>query len=541
LWLIVIGRKEYRYPLVVPDALREAVASPNAQGRHPLMEIALAHAVGSVSDRHEAFARYYFHALPKFGLGPFVSRAEIISTQRFASFEELAHLADTLDSKGIDVPTSTTDLLGQLTRLNAAKSSAVLPGVSIVGFHRSVLGIGEDARSLFDCLLDAGIKPELVDASPRSLERFEGAQAYTAFESPRPNASVVIFCMPIFEMMRIVCTSGLIPPRRGQYWIGYWPWETTELYCGWLKAFELVDEVWASSTFLYETYSRQTEKPVTHMPLSVYVPALAEPNDVGSLFGSRFTFLCVFDFHSRIERKNPLGAISAFRAAFPGDTHDVQLILKSINGDSRPDDLNAICAAMDGDDRILLIDGPLTREEICWLIHSSNAYLSLHRSEGFGRPIAEAMLLGTPVIATGWSGSADFLNEETGFPIRYRLRPVSPTEYPFAAGQWAEPDIEHAAKVIRRLYQRGGASRTAEKAKQLIAKSYSRSDISRKLIDRLVVIGQCIAFESSYADRIPEGNPPSDIPPSARPMRPCHSSDARDSQDWGRGQIVGDR
>jgi hypothetical protein len=321
---------------------------------------------------------------------------------------------------------------------------------------------------------------------------FETLRPEGSFETLRPNGSIVIFCMPIFEMMRLVCTLGLTR-AQGQYWIGYWPWETTELHAGWLKALDFVDEVWASSTFLYDVYSRQTQKRVSHIPLNVHAPAPKEPNEIKALLRSRFTFLSVFDFHSQIKRKNPMAAISAFREAFPKKTENVQLILKTIHGESRPDEFNSIRAAMGEDRRMLLINGALSREELCWLIQNSQVYLSLHRSEGFGRPIAEAMLLGTAVIATGWSGNADFLSDETGFPIRYRLRPVAPGEYPFAAGEWAEPDIGHAAAVMRYLYQQGGASVSITlNAKRVVTKLCSRTSIGTQLVERLVTIGQLL-------------------------------------------------
>jgi glycosyltransferase involved in cell wall biosynthesis len=371
--------------------------------------------------------------------------------------------------------------------------------------------LGEDARSLFDCLLNAGVTPELIDVSPSSLESFGGGQAYSAFETQRPeesfetlrpNGSIVIFCMPVFEMMRLVCTFG-ITRAQGQHWIGYWPWETTALHDGWLNAFEFVDEVWASSTFLREVYGRQTQKRVSHIPLNVQISEPREPREIAALLASKFTFLCVFDFHSQIERKNPIGAISAFRVAFPKENKNVQLILKTLHAERRPEEFDVVRAAMDEDTRIVLIDGALGRAEVCWLIQNSQVYLSLHRSEGFGRPIAEAMLLGTPVIGTGWSGSSDFLNEDTAFPIRYKLRPVGPTEYPFAAGEWAEPDIDHAANVMRHLYQHGGASsHITLNAKRLVTKLFSRASVSVKLVDRIKAIGEVLESHNRTCTRL---------------------------------------
>jgi hypothetical protein len=497
-WFFLIGRRYYRQPLVIPESVREILAFPNADGRHPLMDFAIRIAFGRIENHDQIRAQYYFRALSKFGLGPFISRAEM---RRFTSLRELARRADVVPPDQSDLPATTIPhLVEQLSRLGHARPAASLPSVSIVGFHRSVLGLGEDARSVFDCLIDMGVRPELVDASPSSLEPFEEVDLYRPFEASRPNGSVVIFCMPVFEMIRLVSTLGLTR-CEGQYWIGYWPWETTTLSPSWRGAFEFVNEVWASSAFLRDVYGNLTEKIVSFIPLHVSTPIPREPVEIGYLFGSKFTFLCVFDFNSRIERKNPMGAISAFRAAFPKGTEDVQLILKTLHGDVRPHDLSAVRSALDEDDRIVLIDGALSREEICWLIQNSQVYLSLHRSEGFGRPIAEAMLLGTAVIATGWSGSADFLNEETGFPVNYRLRPVGTLEYPFAAGEWAEPDIEHASEIMRALCHRGGASPAMRaRAKEIITELFSRQAVSARLASRLEEIGRKMIDQARCPD-----------------------------------------
>jgi glycosyltransferase involved in cell wall biosynthesis len=510
-WFILEGRKRYQHPLVIPQAIRGAMTSLTFEGRHLLMNLALTSTFGAITDDDEALARYYFHSVPQFGLGSFISHAEMNAVKARSPLTHLSRLAEAVEQSGSGA-VKPCELLNQYGRLALASTTVDLPSVSIIGFYKSVLGLGEDTRSLFDCLLDAGVTPELIDVSPQSLEPFAGARAYSAFETSRPNGpletlrpngSIVIFCMPAFEMMRLVCTLG-VTPAQGQYWIGYWPWETTALHASWLRAFEFVDEVWASSIFLREVYSRQTQKRVSHIPLNVHVSAPREPDEIGALLASKFTFLCVFDFHSQIERKNPIGAISAFRAAFPRKTENVQMILKTLHGERRPDEFNAVRAAMDEDERILLVDGALGRAEICWLIQNSQVYLSLHRSEGFGRPIAEAMLLGTPVIGTGWSGNSDFLNEETGFPVRYRLRPVGPTEYPFAAGEWAEPDIEHATDVMRRLYQSGGAShKITLRAKEVVTKLFSRPSISAKLIERLTAIGRAMkSDEQSGVDKL---------------------------------------
>ena len=322
--------------------------------------------------------------------------------------------------------------------------------ISIIGFHRSVMGLGEDARTLAESYLRLGMRPELVDISPLTLQRSGETDRFRALETRSPSADTLVFCLPPGEMER---ASNLVrsPPARYRR-IGYWPWETSELPRAFDHACTLVDEIWASSSFLLDLYRGCSSLPVQYVPLSVSVAAPTLTPELESLFDGRFTILSVFDFHSRIARKNPLGAVEAFRRAFPLGTEPVQLLLKTINGERRPGDLAAVLAATFADPRIAVVDGALSRGALCGLVAASDVYLSLHRAEGFGRPIVEAMMLGTPVVATQWSGPADILDETTGYPVTSYLRPVQAEEYPDAAGCWAEPDVEQAARYLATLH-----------------------------------------------------------------------------------------
>jgi glycosyltransferase involved in cell wall biosynthesis len=498
LWFLVHGRHRYRYPLVIPDRLKDLISFPNEDGRHLLAGYLASQRAEFKRDLGENFneelAWYYFEALPKYHLAPLLSGSELARLGSGDHYDRLVALSGVHrgtskkeDLTGEDRPATSSFLRDRLKRLSRANvESRNLPSVSIVGFHRSVLGLGEDARCLFECLLDAGVRSELIDVSPPSLERHPGAGDYAAFEAELPTAPVVIFCMPAFEMMRVIASHVLAPPNRRQYRIGYWPWETDELPANWRHAYSFVDEIWASSKFLRDVYGRQTTKPVIYMPLHIEVADPLLPDEFKRLFETKFTFLSIFDFNSRIERKFPLGAIKAFQTAFSNSRKNVQLVLKTLHCEMRPRDFEPIRKAIDDDARIVLVDGPLSKAEVCGLVAASDAYLSLHRAEGFGRPVAEAMLLGTPVIVTNWSGPCDFLNRETGFPINSYLRPVGSGEYPFAAGRWAEPDLDHAAAVMRDLCEKGHAPESMiERAKATVSESFSRSRIAERLRDHL--------------------------------------------------------
>lgn len=358
--------------------------------------------------------------------------------------------------------------------------------ITLFGFHRTLMGIGEDARNLFDMLTCMGYRVELVDCTYEGMERDPNADFYTMFETTSPSAEVAIFCMPLFEMARLMPKLSL-QFFKTRYTIGYWPWELTSFQSGWRHIGNLVNEIWASSEFLVNIYQKEFDKPIYYMPLYVRVS-----EETGSLNHnaaeqkSSSVFISVFDFNSSISRKNPLAAVRSFKKAFPNSSDNNQLIFKTINGSRNPTFQKILKDEIDNDPRIVIIDRPMLKSELNLLISSADAFISLHRSEGFGRLLCEAMLLKVPVIATDWSGSCDFVKKEHAFPIRYQLAKVGTGQYPYAAGYWADVEIEHAAQVLR-VIAYGSLDRKLliEKAANFVSEKFGFATVSRKLAERL--------------------------------------------------------
>ena len=207
-----------------------------------------------------------------------------------------------------------------------------------------------------------------------------------------------------------------------------------------------------------------------------------------------FIFLTMLDFNSYVMRKNPVGAIEAFKRAFPDTSSKERLIIKTINGHVHPKKLNELLHFVNNDFRIILMDGPLSRARICGLIREADCFVSLHRAEGFGRVLAESMFLETPVIATDYSGSATFLNKSNGFPIPFKLRDVQPGEYIFEEGsKWAEPDLDAAVEAFRLVRHRLSlVARKIDNAKTTIIKNHGRNAVIGKIVERLTVINKQI-------------------------------------------------
>jgi glycosyltransferase involved in cell wall biosynthesis len=160
--------------------------------------------------------------------------------------------------------------------------------------------------------------------------------------------------------------------------------------------------------------------------------------------------LYAFDVSSQTERKNPVGAIRAFRqAALPAE--DAVLVLKFTNADYDRDAVRRLHAEAE-DLNVIMLEGHMDREELAALINTADGYLSPHRSEGFGLTLLEAMALGKAVLATNYSGNVDFMTPDNSYPIDYRLTPLTRDYGPYRRGaEWAEPDLDHAARLIREV------------------------------------------------------------------------------------------
>jgi glycosyltransferase involved in cell wall biosynthesis len=201
-------------------------------------------------------------------------------------------------------------------------------------------------------------------------------------------------------------------------------------------------------------------------------------------------FLSVLDLASVVERKNPLAAIEAFRRAFP-DGSSAALLIKCAHSGNYPDEYRALQERLRGVSGIHLIDRMLPRPRLNGLIAACDAVLSLHRSEGFGLIAAEAMALGKPVVATGWSGNMDFMNSGNSCPVAFELVTLDQTFGAYPAGaQWAEPDVDHASQLMRRLVEDPACRREiGERARETMRTQFSPKVAGERYRNRLAFLG----------------------------------------------------
>lgn len=267
----------------------------------------------------------------------------------------------------------------------------------------------------------------------------------------------------------LVANSALLQPSslKAPLRIGYWAWELEAFPEGWEPYFADYDEIWCPSSFSAQALAQRSPVPVIavpHLPDWPRLDALRQQRILRKERAeSTFRFLALFDFWSTPERKNPLGAIQAFQRAFPAEQADVpavELLIKTSSASQFPEACEQLMAATKGDSRIHWLHQLLSPTDLNALLVSADALVSLHRSEGFGLVLADAMAIELPVIATGYSGNLEFMPPGSAIHVPWQLQPIARTCGDYRHGwHWAEPDLEEAATAMRRLLEQPAAAK----------------------------------------------------------------------------------
>jgi glycosyltransferase involved in cell wall biosynthesis len=270
----------------------------------------------------------------------------------------------------------------------------------------------------------------------------------------QPNYDTNLICINADQLPLLAQEVG---PEffRNRYNIGLWFWETELFPASMHAGFDFLHEVWVASEFVRQAIAAASPVPVFTMPLPlrVAVPLAPAPERAALNLPEGFLFLFSFDFFSVAERKNAVAVIHAFAQAFAPD-EGAALLIKSINGHTNRAELERLHHARAGRTDIILQDGYLSRPENDALFAACDCYVSLHRSEGFGLTIAEAMLQEKPAIATRYSGNLEFMDDSNSFLCGYNLRRVGDDAPPYPPdAEWADPDVDEASRLMRFVRQ----------------------------------------------------------------------------------------
>jgi glycosyltransferase involved in cell wall biosynthesis len=332
-------------------------------------------------------------------------------------------------------------------------------GVNLYGFAYGELGIGEDLRMAVACCQAANIPHHVVNVDAgniRQADNFLKGKTHDLHSKDLPPYGINIFCLPAFDTVSQIFMKKGASAFEGYHNIGWWPWELSVFPEAWKPhAFKLVDEVWASSAFLEDMYKRYTEKPVHLVPLAVSVERLKKnPRKYYGLPEKKFLFLYVFDFNSSLARKNPMATISAFRKAFSQSDSSVGLVFKTMNTKPANLEWQAFIDQCKSDKRIYVLTETMDRPDVLGLIECCDVYVSLHRAEGFGRTIAEALILDKPIIATNYSGNVGLISVQKSLVVDFDLILIGKNEYYWVEESdlacWADPHVDKASEIMKK-------------------------------------------------------------------------------------------
>jgi glycosyltransferase involved in cell wall biosynthesis len=369
-------------------------------------------------------------------------------------------------------------------------------GVNIVGYLQAETGMGEGGRTLIRALDRVAYPTSYAvlqshDGARQADHTIRGAPAH----APYP---VSVFYTNADQVDVIHAELG---PAffAGRYNIGFWSWELETLPAT-LRRFDFFDEIWTNSRFVQEALASLSPVPVVNVRLPISAPARpAEPMRARlGLPEDRAVFLFAFDALSILPRKNPMAVVEAFRRAFGDASREACLAIKASRLDAFPAEHRELADAV----RAVggrLFDTYLDRQTLSGLFHACDAYVSLHRSEGFGLTMAEAMAIGKPVIATGYSGNMDFMTIGNSYPVRHTRTTLDRPHGPYPQGAvWAEPDVDHAAELMRAVVEHPEEARSrGMRAAADLAMTHGAEVVGGLLTSRLSTI-----YETRLSTRV---------------------------------------
>lgn len=362
-------------------------------------------------------------------------------------------------------------------------------GVNQIGYFGKGFGLGESSRLMLEALKQAGIPVSLISVNDLLVNVRDEPFLYpieNVFKYPINLFTIDTTQIPIF-----IERNGW-NHFKNRHNIGLVFWETTHTTQAYAKGWEYLDEIWTTSRFMQEVLSRiaPTAIPVHYIPQPLELAySYRSTNQTKKELPHLFTYLFFFSFNSVLGRKNPQAIIDAFHIAFP-DEKKVRLIIKSKDSQNFSEQLKNMQKKIERDSRVVWIDEVMDEQERFNLMNRCDCYISLHRSEGFGLTLCEAMLLNKPVIATGYSGNIDFMNDHNSYLCSYRFVPVGEGNPPYPPdGIWAEPDIHHAAQLMRHVFENQEEAITkAHRGREFIQELYNFKRVGTSIAKRLAHI-----------------------------------------------------
>lgn len=324
-------------------------------------------------------------------------------------------------------------------------------GINLIGSIKAPSGLGQSCRLIENVLQNTDIDYSIYNYSQSPSTNDENSSYDQKISKELPyNINLLHINAHEFPL---ACTELSKSTWDYRYNIAFWLWEIEEFPDEWTECMKYLDEIWTPAEFVSESIRKKTSLPVKTVPYHVAAPIDAQyDRKYFNLPEDKFLFLAMYDSHSIMERKNPEAALNAFRDAFDSGNKEVGIVIK-INHPQQKD-LDVINKILEGYENVYLIKETLEKTQVNSLTKCVDVVVSLHRAEGFGLVLAEAMMLGVPTIATNWSSNTEFMNSEVACMVDYDLITLEEEIWPYKKGiRWADAKVSQASAYMQKLYE----------------------------------------------------------------------------------------
>ena len=377
-------------------------------------------------------------------------------------------------------------------------------GVNVFGYINGEFGLGEAVRLIIKALISADIPVALINYDVKTNHRHQD-QTYDKFSTEAPYAINLILLGPS-EAKKILTHYSNVDFFKNKYNIFYLNWESENFPKEYVDNLSFYDEIWVPAEYCQKVISKFSTVPVSVIHYPIEIPASSFVDRVANDFfdNSCFNFLFIFDYNSTLERKNTLNLIKAFKKAFKKDDRSVKLTIKTSRSARFLKEKSELIDCINGVTNIVIVEEIFEKETLHNIIKFCDSYVSLHRSEGFGLTMAEAMFYGKPVIATGYSGNLEFMNADNSFLVNYEVCHVSSSLMNYDKNTvWSNPDIDHAAELLIKVKENSQEIKSiAKKGNQTIINEFSTKKIGNEIKNKLELISRNFYYNPIKAQLI---------------------------------------
>ncbi|WP_395059841.1 glycosyltransferase [Flavobacterium sp.] len=370
-------------------------------------------------------------------------------------------------------------------------------GVNVFGYINGEFGLGEAVRLLIKAMQSVDIPVALINFDIKTNHRHED-KTFENFSTEAPHPINLVLLGPGEASLPLTYfeNSELF---KNKYNIFYLNWESEFFPQEYVDNISFFDEIWVPAKYCQKVISNVTKIPVSviHYPIEIVVPDTIDKEAENFYDKSSFNFLFIFDYNSTLERKNPLNLIKAFKKAFDKQDKSVSLTIKTSRATRFAKEKSKLLEEIDGFENIKIVEKIFEKDTLHNIIKGCDSYVSLHRSEGFGLTMAEAMFFSKPVIATGYSGNLEFMNNENSFLVNYKTCTVDSKIINYDKNTiWSDPDFEHMAELMTSVKENSDTIKEiANKGNQTILNEFSTIKIGTEIKTKLESILECFRVD----------------------------------------------